>query len=720
MPQARARRVSGHRAGGLGSMTTRDLLELVDELATHVVLAEPEPASLMQLADLLEEVGQHLGTRTPAAITADIRQAAADVRRSVTLDHPARETSLAAASASVQRLQQALREPPRPEPVEIPQDPAAPTPTGVAPVRKAGRDQDTVEILQALIDDTEAGLDRADEMLVRGEHEGFDDEQVNALFRVFHSIKGLSGHLADITELVALSHEAESLLDLVRQKKVRLEGEVLDALLAATSLARDMLELLAQALASDGPVASAPALDRVMAQLRNAVTDNDEPPAAPPPASVPQPSSGASSAPAPDPAPASAAAHPERPHEWLRLDAQRVDGILEMVGELMVVQSMIAHAPEFQGASSRLRNDLGQFNRISRALQDAAMKLRMVPVRGVFKRMLRVARELSHKAGKDAVLSYSGEATEVDRGLVDAMEQPLVHLVRNAIDHGLEPAAERVRLGKTTAGQIHLKAYHHAGSMVVEVSDDGRGLRRDVILRKARDLGLAAPDQQLTDAEIDSFIFAPGFSTAERVTEISGRGVGMDVVKRTLDAIRGRVTVSSTPGRGTTFRMVIPLTLAIIDGMVVACADERYVIPTTAVVGLIHPTREMVVHPPGRDPVLSLREGTVPLLPVGRLFRAVGARELPTEAIVILVEYMGRKHGIMVDHVVATQQVVIKPLGPEARGDAFFTGAAILPDGHVALIINVDRICTTRLPGRNNHTAAAMPAVNASQEGRTT
>ncbi|WP_160309044.1 chemotaxis protein CheA, partial [Anaeromyxobacter sp. PSR-1] len=379
--------------------------------------------------------------------------------------------------------------------------------------------------------------------------------------------------------------------------------------------------------------------------------------------------------------------------ETVKVDLERVDSMVEMIGELIIVESMVVHAPELAAvASLRLRNSLNQMTKISRDLQNVAMRMRMVPVRGAFQKMARLVRDLSRRTGKDVILETSGEDTEMDRSMVERIEDPLVHLVRNALDHGIEPEAERLAAGKAARSVLRLAAYHEGGSIVVELTDDGRGLQRDRILRKARERGLVGDGQELSDAEVHGLVFLPGFSTAAKVTEISGRGVGMDVVKRNVEGMRGRVTVASRAGGGTTFRLVLPLTLAIIDGMLVSCGGETYILPSLSIVESLRPADDTIRRAAGRGEVIDVRGEILPLL---RLHRLLGARERAAgtdDLRVVVVEGLGRKVGLVVDEVVTQQQVVIKPLGSGLGDTDFLSGAAILSDGRVGLILNVDRL----------------------------
>jgi two-component system chemotaxis sensor kinase CheA len=389
------------------------------------------------------------------------------------------------------------------------------------------------------------------------------------------------------------------------------------------------------------------------------------------------------------------AAGQARLREMVKVDLEYLDSLVETIGELVIAESMLVNLPEVAAVRSpRARGHLAQLAKIARDLQSAGLRLRMVPVRGAFQKMARLVRDLSRKSGKRVRLIQSGEGTEMDRNLVERLADPLVHMIRNAVDHGIEPAEERQRRGKPSLGSIWLAAYLEGGSIVIEVRDDGRGLDREAILAKARSQGLVRVGEALSDAEVMELIFAPGFSTAAQVTEISGRGVGMDVVKSAIQAMRGRVLVSSTPGKGTTFRIVLPLTLAIIEGILVACGDERYVLPALAVRESLRPTAAMIASYAGREELLALRGELLPLVRLDRLLDV--PRALPLDAaqgLVVVVETTARTVGLVVDDVIAQQQVVIKPVGEWlAESVSLVAGATILADGRVGLILDVEEL----------------------------
>jgi two-component system chemotaxis sensor kinase CheA len=348
------------------------------------------------------------------------------------------------------------------------------------------------------------------------------------------------------------------------------------------------------------------------------------------------------------------------------------------------------------------------------------MRMRMVPVHAQFQRLPRIVRDTAKKAGKNVQLVLEGASTEVDRGMVERLGDPLVHMLRNAVDHGVEGPADRRNAGKPELATIVVRAFHEGSSVIIEVADDGRGLNRDAILRKARAQGLVRDDQPLTDDEVHHLIFEPGFSTAAQVTELSGRGVGMDVVKKTIQAMRGRVVIRTTPGQGTTFRLVLPMTLAIIDATVVRVGPERFVIPSLSMVESLRPTSWMMTTMGGHRELVRFRGAVLPLFRAGEIFgehltasdALVPGRPLVVDGgphasaedvesgMLVVVDCSGDRVGLLVDEVLGQQQVVVKNLdGTIAQSDSF-VGAAILSDGRVSLIVNVDDL--GRL-GENHH-----------------
>jgi two-component system chemotaxis sensor kinase CheA len=331
--------------------------------------------------------------------------------------------------------------------------------------------------------------------------------------------------------------------------------------------------------------------------------------------------------------------------------------------------------------------------RVTRELQRVSLSLRMVPIRGVFQKMARVVRDLAARQSKEVQLVTEGEETELDRNMVEELADPLLHMIRNALDHGIEAAAARAAQGKPRAGVLHLRARHQAGGILVELQDDGQGLDKERILAKAVEKGLAAPGAKLSDEEIFHFIFAAGFSTAREVTDLSGRGVGLDVVRRNIERLRGRVEVSSAPGQGTLFKLVLPLTLAIIDGLIVTVGGQRYIIPTLLVRESFRPRREMISTLQGRGELVNLRGRLIPMLRLGEQFGVKPAASGPADGIIVVVQTGASLKCLLVDGLLHRQEVVIKNVGEIIRQrNASIAGAAILGDGRVGLIIDVNSL----------------------------
>jgi two-component system chemotaxis sensor kinase CheA len=325
----------------------------------------------------------------------------------------------------------------------------------------------------------------------------------------------------------------------------------------------------------------------------------------------------------------------------------------------------------------------------------------MVSIKSTFQKMARLARDLSKKCNRDIEFITEGEDTELDKSVVENIGDPLIHMIRNSIDHGIEPPEERATTGKPLRALVKLRAFHRAGSIFIEVIDDGRGLNREAILAKAVSKGLCKPDANLSDQEVYQFIFLPGFSTAKVVTDVSGRGVGMDVVRRNIEALRGSVEITSTPGKGTTFSIRLPLTLAIVDGMVVSSGTDRYIIPTLAIIESIKAKKELISSVLGSGKLIKVREELIPLVHLGGVLRRSGEKWDIAGGIVMIVEDMlGKKIGLFLDEIMGQQQVVIKSLGNGMGDIPGVTGAAIMSDGTVCLILDVGGV--VKLAGENN------------------
>ena len=374
----------------------------------------------------------------------------------------------------------------------------------------------------------------------------------------------------------------------------------------------------------------------------------------------------------------------------IRVATSKVDKLVDLVGELVIAQSMaheIVH--NFSGVRlAELQEAVAQMERHIRELQERVMSVRMLPIGHIFGRFPRLVRDLSIQLSKNVRLEMAGEDTELDKGVVEQMSDPLTHLIRNSIDHGIEPGEERVRNGKPEQGLIRLEAFHQAGSVIVEISDDGRGLDAGRIRRKAIERGLIAESDALTEAQIGDLIFSAGFSTAEKVSDLSGRGVGLDVVRRNVEALNGSVTLAAQPGKGARVRIQLPLTLAILDGLSVRVGRETYVVPLVAISESIRPTAEQVKTIAGRGEVVMVRGEALPLLRLHRLF------EIPTEVVdpcrglTVIVEHASHRFALLVDELLGQQQVVIKSLEAHYHKVEGVLGATILGDGRAALILD--------------------------------
>lgn len=377
----------------------------------------------------------------------------------------------------------------------------------------------------------------------------------------------------------------------------------------------------------------------------------------------------------------------------IRVELDRVDRLVNMVGELVISQAMLKQQAEdlMKESSHVMQQGFEDLSAHTRELQESVMAIRMQPVKSVFARIPRLVRELSGKLGKKIDLITHGEMTEVDKTVIEQLMDPLTHMIRNSVDHGVETQEEREASGKPERATITLSAEHRSGRIQIEVSDDGKGIDRDKVLQKAIEKGLLPRDHDLQDEEIDNLIFAPGFSTAQEVSDVSGRGVGMDVVRRNVVSLGGRISVFSTPGKGTRFLMSLPLTLAVLDGMIVRCGREKYIIPLTAVIESIHPMAEELQTLVNGGSVVSMRGEYIRIVNLFRLFNIKDAIENPADALIVIVETERYGHvGIMVDELLGQQQVVIKSLEENYDPIAGISAATILGNGKVSLILDVD------------------------------
>ena len=528
-------------------------------------------------------------------------------------------------------------------------------------------------------------------------------ESLHAIFRAFHTIKGLAGFL-EFAHIQALAHEVETLLDLARNSLLRVSTPVVDVVLDSTDVVRHELRAIEMTLGGEIPPPSR-VDESLLDRIREVSKGGGDPGA-----QIVEPSTvggliatPASSWSASQPVTASQASDLQREttrvldSTSVRVETAKLDQLLDLVGEMVIAQTLIGHSQVLAGAQdSRLMRDMTQLARITTNVQRIATAMRMVPIGTQFQKTARLVRDLSRKARKQIFFVTSGEDTELDKTIAEELSDPLLHMVRNSIDHGIETAEERALLGKDPTARIRIAAYHKSGQIVVEISDDGRGLNRERILAKAQQNGLIHSTTQLSDSETLQLIFEPGFSTAEKVTDISGRGVGMDVVRKHVQKLRGRIDIHSTPGHGTTFFIRLPLTLAIIEGLVVVVGDQRYIVPIFSIKEMFRPTLKMLSTVQGQGEMVIVHGALMPIVRLHQRFNLKPRASSLTEGMFVVAESQGKQFCLFVDDLVGKQEVVIKSLGPSFGNTVGVAGCAILGDGRVGLMLDMDAVFSGR------------------------
>src|SRR5688572_10348582 len=576
------------------------------------------------------------------------------------------------------------------------------------------------EVLREFLVESNENLDRLERELVAFEREGATPERIAAIFRTIHTIKGTAGFFGFV-RLQSVTHVAENLLSKIREGELALTEEMVSALLVTADACRvvlanlesgqgegtgndarliEILTQLQEPAAGTPEAAPTPAPAPVPAPVAAAPVAAAPVAAAPAPvveaAPAPAPVAPAPVAPAPAPAPSSddagaAAATVHASESSIRVDIGLLDELMDLAGELVLARNQMQQFATSSRDTGFVRT-AQRLNLITSKLQEGVMKTRMQPIAGVWNKLPRVVRDLSASLGKQVRLELEGKDTGLDRSILEAIKDPLTHLVRNAVDHGLELPADRTAAGKAAEGVLRLRAAHEGGQVSIEIADDGRGIDPERIRAKAIAKGLLTAQSAATATadELVRMIFAPGFSTAEAVTNVSGRGVGMDVVKTNIERIGGTVDVDSVVGAGTTIRIKIPLTLAIIPALIVTAGAERYAIPQVGVVELVRlgAGRRAVEYVHGA-PVYRLRGDLLPLIYLDRVLGLVAGGTEPSSGTIVVVNHEGRNVGLVVDTVLDTEEIVVKPLGKRLKSLAVYAGATILGDGRVALILDV-------------------------------
>lgn len=682
---------------------------------------------------------------TPAAGTASCNAGASAAK-----DGPADPVR-----SATERVQEepASAAPPSPPPAVAPAAPAAPPLTGALAegVEANGLEavaalaEDDIEILHDFHQESTESLADIEEKILALEEDPTDMETIHALFRTFHSMKGSAGFL-ELEVLGKLAHETENLLDRTRNGELLLDTDSIGLLLTSIDLARGLNDNIAAFLDKHAvPEASTlnhlpvgdhvAAIRRFLAGARPAVAAEPAPPVVEPanpigkilvdkgaaaPADVGEAvadqlagsaktlgtilvdKGNVTSASVSEALAEQRGQHTQpafnKAISAIRVDTERLDKMMNSVGEIVIAQShALKLATEMEGEEAeRLQTALYEVERLSRNLQDEVMGVRMMPIGPTFKQFARFVRDSSRELGKEVNFVITGEETELDKTVVEKIGDPLKHLIRNSLDHGLETPEERQAAGKPPKGTLELKAAHEGGSVVIEVIDDGHGIPRDKVLAKAISKGLVTADQELTDEQVYRLIFQAGFSTTEQVSSLSGRGVGMDVVKRNVDELRGSVEVESEEGKGSVLRIRLPLTLAIIEGMVVAVSGQPYIVPVLAIVESIRPRNSHIQHVSGQGEVLFFRDEYLPLY---RLYEWLGHEPKvtnPEEGIVMVVEDSAGRRALLADDLLGQQQVVIKNLEDNFAKLPGISGATILAEGNVALILDILGLYTHR------------------------
>ena len=654
------------------------------------------------------------------------------------------------------------------------------------------------ELIPEFVAEAHEHLHNADVHLLTLESDPTEMDAIHSVFRAFHTIKGVAGFLA-LTDIGALSHEAENLLDKARNNELTLSEGVIDCVFDAVDRLKSLVDRVSECLIAEEELTPDKTLPKLLRRIRACttgvtarITDNSAPheakandklgdilvrtglctedevkaaldkqngpaddkklgeilvgsslisraqleealhsqsgneahpklgevlveigaiaendlrkalkrqaqPQQPPKVGELLVSDG--NVPAKGVAQALRAQKDAREPrarsaqlgDVVKVDSNRLDILVDAVGELAIAKAMVSASVNLGEASRELVNsNLAHLDKITRELQEIAMSLRMVPIHQTFQKMARLVRDLSKKSGKAVVFEISGEDTELDKSIIDQIADPLVHLVRNAMDHGIEEnSEERQRAGKSPEGHVALRAFHRGGSIYIEIEDDGRGLDRDRILAKALERGIVKEGESMSDSQVWNLIFEPGFSTAKKVTEVSGRGVGMDVVRRNVESLRGQIDVKSEQGKGCVISLRLPLTLSIIDGMVIRVGRERLIIPTLSIVVSVHPSAEDFTSVAQKGLLINYQNGLIPVHYLGRILKIESSVVDPEDGILIVLEDDGKKVAFIVDEVIEQQQVVIKSLGKYMGSVPGITGGTIMSDGRVALILDI-------------------------------
>ena len=564
------------------------------------------------------------------------------------------------------------------------------------------------------------GLEYIDEIevnLLNLEQDPENPDYVNAIFRPFHSIKGVAGFL-NLEVIRDFAHVLENLLDSVRNKRLSVSSSLIDIILDGADALKamivklkdemegnptepldidlDALKKRIESIEQDAPdTVEVKKLGEILVEDGAITEDALEQGLEAAQQSIPPKKIGEAliSEGKVTPKQVSKALRKQTEQSVdtavIRVNIKKLDDLIDTVGELVIAQSMIRQDPFILSNSDRkLSGNVSRLSTITSELQRTSTSLRMVPIKQTFQRMSRLVRDLARNTGKQVGIVMEGEDTEIDRNMVEEIYNPLVHMVRNAVDHGIDSSEERIKLGKSEKGLVGLRAFHRGGNIVIEISDDGKGLDKEKILKKAVEKKLVDSSDGLSDQDIYKLIFLPGFSTAAKVTDVSGRGVGMDVVKQAVEKLRGKIEIDSVVDKGSSFALNFPLTMAIIEGMIVKVGSEKYIIPITAIRQLLRPVEESYNNIVGRGETINVMEKLLPLVRLYNIFDIEPEHKNPWEAIVVVVEGENGSKCLLVDEILGEEEVVIKSLGEGLKNAKGVSGGAIMGDGNVGLILD--------------------------------
>ncbi len=562
------------------------------------------------------------------------------------------------------------------------------------------------EMTSCFVEESRGLLDEAEKALLALERLPDNPEYADVACRAMHSIKGNAGFFG-YGDLEEVSRQAEMILDQIRNDEKTCEAVTISFLFIAIDALRDGIQQVSQGLTpevpgkkelvdylnslSGGSAGDSQNEDCTREQTANLKLEKEQgqpTAAAPDQGFVAKESAGAKQA---DNRTGKHSLATQQ--QAIRVDLEKIDKLLDLVGELVISGAMVASTLTGQQLE-RMEKAVVQLDKITRGIQEVAMSMRMIPLNGTFRKMVRLVRDLAQKSNKKVVLEIFGEETEVDKTIIEQISDPLVHIIRNALDHGIESPEERKALGKPETGRVTIEAKHSAGEVWIVVKDDGRGLDPEKIMRKALERGLIKSEEKdfLKDEEVWKLIFEPGFSTAEKLSDISGRGVGMDVVKRNIEKLRGKVDIRSKVGAGTIFIVRIPLTLAIIEGMVVKVSNNRYTIPSNSIRESLQPKSDQITRTPDGLEVVSIRGELLPVIRLHEFYRIKPVYYQLTDGILIVIETDERKCCLFVDEVVGLQQIVIKGLSSYLGRVRSVSGCAILEDGDISIILDCDEL----------------------------